>query len=1130
MDSKSKRQIDEASAHVAALYHAGRYAEAVRVAEWLCRMTETHSYPTHPDAATILNNLALLYKTLGDFARAELLYQRALAICENVLGPEHRNTARSLDNLAALYQALGEFARAEPLHRRALAICEKTLGIEHPDTAQILNNLAALYEARGDSARAEPLYRRALAICEKVLGVEHPNIAQILDNLAGLYYKMFNFGRAEQLYQRALAIRENVLGPEHPYTARSLNNLALLYNSAGDHARAEPLLQRALAIHEIVLGPKHPDTATSLNNLALLYRSLGDHARAAPLLQRALAIRENILGAEHPDTGASLNNLAGLFQALGDFGRAEPLLQRALAICESILGAEHPDTGASLNNLAGLFQALGDFGRAEPLLQRALAICESILGTEHPHTATTVNNLAVLYEARGDFAGAELLYQRALAINETALGAKHPDTQASLANTAVFNARQGRFAQALSGLARAAQAEDGLLGEVFALSPEQQRNRYLAANRELGMMLLSLVLAHFRDTPDAVRLALDYVLRRKALAAETASVQRRLILSGRYPQLRESLQRLDLLRGQVASKILSGPGAHETPQQYQQALAQWRAEREMLEREIARQIPEMRLERELASVDAHAVALHLQASGTLVEFVRFSPCHFHAVKARGEAQWGRERYAAFVLAPGDAATVQFVDLGDAAPIDDAIRSFQAEITGGPRLPADDRARMLPSREPTPPQSDRNGGSKLLQLLIAPLQELLQQRPSLVLAPDGELNRLSFAALPTDSGCLSDRYAIRYVSCGRDLVRFAAAARNAGGPPLIVADPAFDLGASASPGSGQRSRATSVAATQPGKMAALLRWLRGTGKNEDERSPDPAVAPPATLGEASGEPAWTGRRSRDLDGTGHWFSPLPGSRVEGETVGRHLGSAALLGEQALEGRCKKRRSPTIVHFATHGFFLADQPWQPPSGLLGDAGHRLSRQENPLLRSGLALAGANTFLRERRVVGDEMEDGLLTAEDVAGLDLLDTDLVFLSACETGLGDVQVGEGVFGLRRAFVVAGARTLIMSLWKVDDVATALLVDRFYTALLAGAGKGEALRQAQHELRSATVGTLRATWLNPENRSRLAAGDPAQQQWLNALLAYPAATRPFERPYYWAGFILQGDDGPNRCA
>src|SRR5207253_3644224 len=142
-----------------------------------------------------------------------------------------------------------------------------------------------------------------------------------------------------------------------------------------------------------------------------------------------------------------------------------------------------------------------------------------------------------------------------------------------------------------------------------------------------------------------------------------------------------------------------------------------------------------------------------------------------------------------------------------------------------------------------------------------------------------------------------------------------------------------------------------------------------------------------------------------------------------------------------------------HIATHGFFLTNQP--------GDQIEldRLSRLENPLLRSGLALAGANTWLK-RQVLPPEAEDGLLTAEDVTGMDLLDTDLVVLSACGTGVGQVHVGEGVFGLRRAFAVAGARTLVMSLWKVPDEQTQELMVDFYQRILHGEGCAEALRQA----------------------------------------------------------------------
>ena len=236
----------------------------------------------------------------------------------------------------------------------------------------------------------------------------------------------------------------------------------------------------------------------------------------------------------------------------------------------------------------------------------------------------------------------------------------------------------------------------------------------------------------------------------------------------------------------------------------------------------------------------------------------------------------------------------------------------------------------------------------------------------------------------------------------------------------------------------------------------------------------------------------GRRSRDFSKSSEPYLPLKGAKLEGEQIGKLLGIKPFLEKEALEGRLKSVSSPHILHIATHGFFLKDQEMPANNaglgfGMQGEMGmQRLSGEgiENPMLRSGLVLAGVNTWMKNGELP-PEAEDGILTAEDVTALDLTNTNLVVLSACDTGLGDVKVGEGVFGLRRAFAIAGAKTLVMSLWKVPDTCTQELMEDFYRRILSGTPKAEALREAQMKIRE----------------------------------KYP-------HPRDWGGFICQGDPGP----
>lgn len=404
--------------------------------------------PEHPDTIAILHNLAYLYFHQNNYEQAEPLFKRVMTSREQVLGPDHPDTTDTLRNLAYLYLQRGQYEQAEPLLQRALAISEQLLGPEHPDTAIALDNLGQLYRIQGRYMQAEPLFQRALVVTEQVLGSEHTYTADILNDLGLLYRDQSRYAQAELTLRRALAIYKQAQDAENVYTANIIHNLARVYGDQGRYAQAEPLFQRALAIREQVLGPENPATANTLNHLARFYIEQGRYAQAEPLLQRALAIRERVLGPENHYTANSLHNLALLYRGQGKYAQAEPLLQRVQFIYEQTFGSEHPNIAESLNDLALLYHIQGQYTQAEPLYCHALAISERVLGADHPDTAIILNNLANLYGLQGHFKQAEPLYQRALAIRERALGPEHPRTATVLENLALLYQNQGHSEQA----------------------------------------------------------------------------------------------------------------------------------------------------------------------------------------------------------------------------------------------------------------------------------------------------------------------------------------------------------------------------------------------------------------------------------------------------------------------------------------------------------------------------------------------------------------------------------------------------------------------------------------------------------------------------------------------------------
>lgn len=522
---------------------------------------------------------------------------------------------------------------------------------------------------------------------------------------------------------------------------------------------------------------------------------------------------------------------------------------------------------------------------------------------------------------------------------------------------------------------------------------------------------------------------MDLVLRRKAMGAEALLTQWTTLLAGHHPQLKKRLDWLLMTRQWTAETMLSGPGAR-SPEEHWDLLARMQDSQDRMETDLVNEIPEMRLQETFLGASTAAVAAALPAGSALVEIVHMPVHDFEAVLALGGELWSSPRYLAFVLHAGMPDDVQLIDLGDAKEIDDRITAFRLWVTGakGEREFFDEAEELAKLADP---------GGELRERVFDPLLPALKESRRLIIAADGELYRLPVEVLPLErGGRLIDEYVVSYVSVGRDVLRFGREPRLSPQHSLVIADPDFDLSAPA-------------------------------GQN-----------PPASEDDSD-------RDLEDLE-RGPRFARLSGTEAEGRRVAELLGVDPWLGPAALEGRLKHwlrdQGSPRILHLATHGFFRENGEQLVPGADLT----RLPLQvnENPLLRSGIALAGANTRLR-RGPLPAEAEDGFLLAEDIAGLNFLDTEMVVLSACKTGLGEVEVGEGVLGLQRSFALAGARTLVMSLWKVPDRETRELMEEFYLRILQGEPRVEALRGAQLALQS----------------------------------RHP-------HPYYWGAFICQGFPGP----
>lgn len=354
----------------------------------------------------------------GQITQALSFYQQAV---DQSRQTSPKDAAAILYAQASLLKEQRQFAKAKQAFEESLQLREQFLGKEHGSVAISLNGLASIYMVMADYNKAEELYKKALTITEKQTDNQR-NLAIAINNLAELYRTMGHFTEAEPLFKKALELDKSSFGTEHPRVAIRFNNLAELYRQMGDYTKAIQLLEMALDIEKKAEKETSPENiGIRYNNLGQVYRTIGDYEQAEQYYQQALQIFEKNSGKNGALYAIGLNNMGWIYQALGKPKEAEKHYKQALAIQEKLYGKEHPDIAINLNNLALLLTQQKNFKEALPLYQRSLDIFERKLGKEHAQVAAVLNNQAKLFRAQGNCKKAEELLQEALIIVQTAM-------------------------------------------------------------------------------------------------------------------------------------------------------------------------------------------------------------------------------------------------------------------------------------------------------------------------------------------------------------------------------------------------------------------------------------------------------------------------------------------------------------------------------------------------------------------------------------------------------------------------------------------------------------------------------------------------------------------------------------
>jgi tetratricopeptide (TPR) repeat protein len=926
-----------------------------------------------------LHGLAMIHQAQGKLDEAGPMFRQAVRITEAALGEENPVTLRLVHSLGLYEQASGEFRRAEEHLCRARDQMGALLGDSSPLLVPVLSDLARLYAAVGDHLTAEAQWRRVRGINHAAFSTNELQSAQDQVNLALSLRAQGEFAEAEQLVRESLVLLEQARGPQHPELAAGHGLLASLAQSLDRYGDAERRYAEALDRTRLSLGQGHPAVAMVLIELAGLQATRGRPNEALASYQQARDIFRRAQLEDHAESINVLRLQAGLLQSLGRLPEAEQLYQQRLAVLRRMFGADGPALVPAMQLLADVYRLQGKLEQAQQTCEQALAtLRKSEEGEESEWTQKTgpgavmgpsagalavalaENNLATMLLARGRAEEAEPLLRRALDGVGKSVGEDHPAFPGLLVNLAGVSAARGRAADARQALARLADIDRRLMPQMLALSGDRHRAMACHGFHDRFELYVSAAvpLVLQEDKGDQKRDLFDLVLQRKRLGIEVLASPAYEAWGRKYPDQAAELRRLWRLDRQVANKRAAGPG-FEGLERHRDLLTDWLDQRDAVEQRLGQQVPELAQRRRLSVVDTAKVSAALPAGWALVEFLHYRARDLARAGQAGNAEAVEERYVAFVLRAGEDAPA-LVDLGPAADVNALVKSWREELEGGAP----------------------GAGAAIRDRVWAPLLPLVSGCPGLVLALDGDLLHLPMAAVPlADGGVLGDRFLLRQVLSGRDLLRVGG---EPSGRVLVV-------------GHGET-------APMP-RETGLSRFWGGLRRF------------------AARQTAEVAQSELDL------FEQLLGAT-----------------RSPPEPRSLLEARGAVVHLGVPPFFRLER-----AGNMNDGAW-----QNPLECSGLSLSAGHE----------------VTSLQITGADFWSTRLVVLAVCSTPAGEPGLWSKVSGLVSAFLQAGARNVLLSLWQAPPAARRELLTAFYTSLAESRSPAESLRLARKAVRERDPSTV----------------------------------------------------------